>query len=147
MKDETKQQPATPDADAMAKLTKAPVSYTMELAGQPVECWLAPLTYQERIHVNASANEAYRVLVENGAEHKDALSAATIAIMTTTAFYSMRSGPHPGSPRLFKTTAEVTLVPFDQVGAAMERQATEFSLTEDELGNSLRARVTTSTTP
>lgn len=141
-----KKQPAPGDAGAMAKLTKAPVPHELQVGDKPVQCWLAPLTYQERIHVNASANEAYRVLSEHGAEHKDALSAATIAIINTTAFYSIRQGPKPDSPRLFASPVEVTLLPFDAVGQAMERQAAEFSLSEDELGNCLRARVTTCTT-
>lgn len=138
--------PPKQDAPPLAKLTKEPIAHQLRVGGQVVEAFIAPLTYMERIQANATANEAYSCMKEGGAKHDDCLHASTVAIMLMTAYFCTRRGPGHDASRLFQRPEEVQALSSEALLELLEKHNTEFVLTEDELGNSLRERAATCTT-
>lgn len=135
------------EASAMSKLLRKPIAAELRLGTQePIPIWLAPLSFNQEVHVSATSREAYRVMVDSGAEEEDATEGAARAKSFMTVFYAVRNGSSDDSPMLFVDQREVVAVGMDEVLRLMAIYIERFKLTEDDLGNSLRERTSTSKT-
>jgi len=141
------------DAETFLKLFQEPFETGIELEGQtPIPVWVHNITPLEDLHVAQCWGEAYKWLRgQEGSEEASVVRFCNIQSSDMTMFYAIRKGPEKNSPRLFGSVKEYMKVP---IGARLDlygKYADRFVPTEEDLGNSLRARIdgsgTTSNSP
>lgn len=128
---------------AVVKLNGAMVEDQIEIAGvPPAKLWLRPLTYPvEKSVALAHYREAYRLMREAGASEEDANSAGNMAYMVKTIMLSAKSGPKPTDKPFFDHARQAMAMP-EQVQRLFELYVTSFEITEEDLGEWLRAKTT-----
>ena len=144
--------PLVKDAEALAKLTKAPIEVqvpvydlledkeTVDKVGT-VKAYLHRLTGLERNHIRASATSVYRYSRANGADDAEAKESILAMIPRMTIYFALKNDLKPGSDRFFTSQELVLQYPFEDVVFDLYgRYLVEFNLTEQEWGNFVRAR-------
>lgn len=134
------------DSEAMAKLLRDSVEVEFEVGGNRIKAWLTPLTYAEHIHVSATAREAYIELKKANADDEIALEAAHRAAVAMSLFFSLRKEKGKNAERLFEDPRLVASLDLETQIAVYGDYLKNFNLTEEDLGNYLRARVDSSKT-
>ena len=130
------------DAKKVEKLYKDVVEENLRLREQePIKIWLRPLSYPiEKAITLGVYRETYKLMIEAGQSEKDAEYSGYMAMVLQTLFFVIRKGPEDKSPRLFESTRKIGSVMPDEQNRLFEVFHDSFEMTEEELGNSLRAR-------
>ena len=153
----------SPDASAIAKLSKGPIEVKIGIfednpdykeSENPEEnaeniyvqdgevtAWLHPLTWTERDYIKAEVVKVFRFWKEqDGSDKTIWRSMVREASNRLVLFYALRLGPEKESPRLFKSQEEILDFHPPTLTRLNRLYYDEFSLTDKERGNLLRAR-------
>lgn len=117
-----------------------PAKIKLKEDSEPINIYLRALTYPEELHVSHIANEIREWAVEKGLSEASTKDAITKAIIKQRLYFSARTSWEENAPKLFHDEREVAYIPLAVVVELMVKYSEAFTIDEDTLGESLRAR-------
>jgi hypothetical protein len=124
------------------KLIQECVEVDLEIGGQSIKGWLRVLTTPEQLHADMLMHEAME-MDKNGSDEKYIEMMASVIRQTQMLYYSLRSGPEQNATRMFRVPQEVLALGTETHKLLAQKYHESFVITEEDLGNSLRARIHT----
>lgn len=140
------------DAAAFLKLLQEPFEGTIDLEGQePIKVWIHPLTPREELHVAQCWGEAYKWLKDQGGEEESTVRTCNMQQADMIVYYSLHAGKATTSTKVFSSIRELMAYKAETRISLYGQYVGRFLPSEEDLGNSLRARIegsqTTSNSP
>ncbi len=126
------------------KLLGDPGPFDLEVGGKTIKAWMRNLTLRETLNLGAVMLETREAVMDNGSDEKYAVSMGLLAIKWETVrlcLYRKENGP-----AVFDSAAEVSSLPSALVDTIYNEFNRRYTITEEELGNLLRARINGSET-
>ena len=106
----------------------------------PVKAFIRALTYTETLHVRQTVLEQYSFAEEHKLTDETASRVANETALRYTVYYAVRDGHEASAPRLFFDEREVLKLPLMTILDIYTKYQEYFEITNDDLGESLRAR-------
>lgn len=126
------------------KLLANPVEVEFKLKDEVFKAWMHCITDSQTLHCTAVYAEQYEMIIKDGGEEKYAKSMAGLAANCQTLVYALKKGQERTSEKVFSRVGELLVMPVDERTSLTLKYIETFDMTEEDLGNSLRARMVTS---
>ncbi len=133
----------TNEARDFDKLQAHPVEIEISIGGQIIKAWLHSLPDTQTIHAISVYGEQKDMLILDGQDEDRAKNMALLALEIQTLLHAVKMGAKRDSQQLFKNAREILSLAPDEKQKISETYAKHFDMTQDQLGNSLRARIDT----
>ena len=140
------------DSEAIGKLSKPPVPVNVglyELAEdgesltkkQEVGAFLHRLSWLERNYIRAANTQVYKHWVDNDGDPDKAKLAIMNMVPRITVYFALKQKESKDSPRFFESQEILMEYPYQEgIQELYQKYLNEFTLSETEWGNLLRAR-------
>jgi len=125
------------------KLCRESMPVEVRIKEDKVPCYMHVLTHTEQMHSDTVYLEAQE-LSKTGTDQEKVNVIAFWSQAVQRLFYALRITSDPMSKRLFEDAREVSALPADEINRLNTIYRENFELSEDDLGNSLRARISIS---
>lgn len=128
------------------KLQAKPVEVEFKLGTETVKAWLHCLSDTQAIHCIGVYGEQYDICKEDGQDEKWCASMGSIASNFQTLVYCLKVGPEKHSKPVFSRVREAMSMNGEERDSILRTYFDSFDLSEEEVGNLLRARIGSSST-
>lgn len=121
-----------------------PCEIKLDEKSSPIKIYLRATSYPEELHVRQLVLEIQEWAKTQGLSETSTRDAVMEAVMRMRLYYSARVSWEVSAPRLFQDEREVARLPLNIIFELSTKYHEAFGLSDEELGESLRARTTNS---
>jgi hypothetical protein len=118
------------DAKVIDKIFKKPFEQEFEFGDLKIKAWLHPVKHYEKIRIDATAQEVFKMLKEKNVDEAICNYQLTLAYSRMYCFFSMKKNLEGES--FFENEKELDILSSEQIQFIADKIVDAFELTEDE---------------